>query len=117
MSRKFVKSLFSNHPLPAQNRPGHNQSSLDSALANWFSPPMRLHLLIAAGAVLCSSHATARSAASPASDVNLAVIATPTGSYVSGDTRDSTLNDGSSPRSSRGDRHGTYGNWPRQKTQ
>jgi hypothetical protein len=78
---------------------------------------MRLHLLIATTAVLCSSHATGRSAASPASDVNLAVVATPTCSYVSGDTRTSALNDGVSPRSSRDDRRGTYGNWPRQGTQ
>jgi uncharacterized protein len=50
-------------------------------------------------------------------NVNLAVVATPSSSYVSGDTRESALNDGSNPRSSRGDRRGTYGNWPRQGTQ
>lgn len=54
----------------------------------------------------------------PAEDVaNLAIVATPSSSYVSGDTRESALNDSSEPRSSRGDRRGTYGNWPRQGTQ
>ncbi|HRZ38904.1 MAG TPA: Tat pathway signal protein, partial [Candidatus Paceibacterota bacterium] len=78
---------------------------------------MRLHLLIASATVLCASHATARPATTPGPAVNLAVVATPTSSYVSGDTRESALNDESSPRSSRGDRRGTYGNWPRQGTQ
>ena len=48
---------------------------------------------------------------------NLALVATPSSSYVSGDTRNTALNDGSSPRNSRGDRRGTYGNWPRRDTQ
>ncbi len=49
--------------------------------------------------------------------VNLATVAKPSSSFVSGDTRDTALNDGSTPRSSRGDRRGTYGNWPRTGTQ
>ena len=52
-----------------------------------------------------------------ASSVNLALVATPSGSYVSGDTRNSSLNDGFTPRNSRDNRHGSYGNWPRQGTQ
>jgi DUF1680 family protein len=52
-----------------------------------------------------------------AADVNLAVVATPSSSYVSGDTRNTALNDAIPPRSSRDDHRGTYGNWPRQGTQ
>jgi len=48
---------------------------------------------------------------------NMAVVATPASSSVSGDTRNEALNDGSSPRNSRGDRRGTYGNWPSRGTQ
>jgi len=53
----------------------------------------------------------------PASDVNLAVVASPSSSYVSGDARNTALNDGVTPRSSRDNRKGSYGNWPRQGTQ
>src|SRR5689334_197072 len=53
----------------------------------------------------------------PGADVNLALVATPSSSYVSGDTRTSALNDGATPRSSRDNRRGSYGNWPRQSTQ
>src|SRR5205814_7144744 len=49
--------------------------------------------------------------------VNLALVATPSSSFVSGDTRNTALNDGSTPRSSRDNRRGSYGNWPRQGTQ
>jgi DUF1680 family protein len=53
----------------------------------------------------------------PASGVNLALVATPSSSFVSGDTRNSALNDGFTPRSSRDNRRGSYGNWPRQGKQ
>ncbi|HOW65784.1 MAG TPA: glycoside hydrolase family 127 protein [Candidatus Paceibacterota bacterium] len=49
--------------------------------------------------------------------VNLAVVAQPTSSYVSGDTSLAALNDGSTPRSSRDARRGSYGNWPQRGTQ
>src|ERR1039457_51353 len=49
--------------------------------------------------------------------VNLAVVATPSGSYVSGDTSVTALNDGFTPRNSRDNRRGSYGNWPRTGTQ
>src|SRR5437879_1494772 len=52
-----------------------------------------------------------------ATGVNLAMVATPSSSFVSGDTRNSALNDGLTPRSSRDNRRGSYGNWPRQGTQ
>src|SRR5688572_11186075 len=49
--------------------------------------------------------------------VNLAVVATPSSSAVSGDTSEAALNDGSTPRSSRDARRGSYGNWPNRGTQ
>jgi DUF1680 family protein len=48
---------------------------------------------------------------------NLAVVAEPSASYVSGDTTLSALNDGVVPRSSRDNRRGSYGNWNRTGTQ
>lgn len=56
-------------------------------------------------------------AADAARSVNLAVVAQPSSSYVSGDTRNGALNDGVDPRSSRDNRRGSYGNWPRRGTQ
>ena len=61
--------------------------------------------------------ASAQETNAGASGVNLALVATPLSSYVSGDTRNSALNDGLIPRSSRDNRRGSYGNWPRQGTQ
>ncbi len=49
--------------------------------------------------------------------VNLAVVATPASSYVSGDTSLAALNDGFTPRNSRDNRRGSYGNWPQTGTQ
>jgi DUF1680 family protein len=55
---------------------------------------------------------------SPAPAVNLAVVAQPSTSYVSGDTSLAALSDGYDPRSSRDNRRGgSYGNWPRRGTQ
>jgi DUF1680 family protein len=53
----------------------------------------------------------------PDSEVNLAVVAEPSCSYVSGDTSVTALNDENEPRSSRDRRLGSYGNWPRRGTQ
>src|ERR1051326_4845865 len=50
-------------------------------------------------------------------NVNLAVVATPSASYVSGDTSLGALNDELVPRSSRDNRRGSYGNWNRTGTQ
>ncbi len=60
-----------------------------------------------------STHATAQ----PAGGANLAVVATPSASYVSSDTTVSALNDGFNPRNSRDTTHGSYGNWNRTGTQ
>jgi uncharacterized protein len=48
---------------------------------------------------------------------NLAVVAKPTASFVSGDTTVGALNDGFTPRNSRDGRNKTYGNWPRTGTE
>ncbi len=51
------------------------------------------------------------------SDLNIAVVAQPSSSYVSGDTTLGALNDGYDPRNSRDNRRGSYGNWNRTGTQ
>jgi uncharacterized protein len=64
--------------------------------------------------------ATCRTMAGEASTVsggNLAMVAQPSSSYVSGDTRNSALHHGYDPRSSRDNRQGSYGNWPTRGTQ
>jgi DUF1680 family protein len=49
--------------------------------------------------------------------VNLAKVAAPSASYVSGDTRVTALNDGFNPVASNDQDHGSYGNWPRTDAQ
>jgi hypothetical protein len=49
--------------------------------------------------------------------INLAVVATPSASYTSGDTSVTALNDENEMRSSRDRRRGSYGNWPRRDAQ
>jgi len=51
------------------------------------------------------------------SAANLAVVAEPSSSYVSGDTSLTALNDEYDPTRSRDRRRGSYGNWPRRGTQ
>jgi uncharacterized protein len=48
---------------------------------------------------------------------NMALVATPSTSYHSGDTSVSALNDGNQPRNSRERGPGSYGNWPRRGTE
>lgn len=48
---------------------------------------------------------------------NLALVATPTTSYVSGHETITALNDGFTPTNSNDKRKGAYGNWPRRGTQ
>ncbi|MHC4439714.1 MAG: glycoside hydrolase family 127 protein, partial [Planctomycetota bacterium] len=73
-------------------------------------------LLAGAAAVYCSN-VYAQDNAGPDSQVNLAVVAEPSCSYVSGDTSVTALNDEYDPRNSRDRRRGSYGNWPRRGTQ
>jgi hypothetical protein len=67
-------------------------------------------------AFICTAVAQEKPATESAG-VNLAAVAQPSSSYVSGDTRLTALNDGFDPRSSRDARRGSYGNWPRRDTQ
>jgi DUF1680 family protein len=71
-------------------------------------------LTFSAGLSIFAGVVPAQEAGGPA---NLAVVATPAASYVSGDTSVGALNDGYGPRNSRDNRRGTYGNWPRTGTQ
>lgn len=80
---------------------------------NTFATPVVSGVVASAALLLLPSALLAQSADA----VNMAVVATPSSSFVSGDTRNEALNDGSNPRSSRGDRRGTYGNWPSRGTQ
>lgn len=50
-------------------------------------------------------------------DVNIALVASPSTSYVSGDTTVDALNDGIEPRRSDYREEGCYGNWPQRDTQ
>jgi len=52
-----------------------------------------------------------------ASPANLAILASPSASYVSGDTKLAALNDGFNPTDSRDNERGSYGNWNRTGTQ
>jgi hypothetical protein len=81
-----------------------------------------LHLLI--GTVACAVgvfvSAIADAQEQPTtrpSGANLALVATASSSFTSGDTSLAALNDGNQPRSSRFSRGGTYGNWPQRNTQ
>jgi len=71
--------------------------------------------LMVVAAVVFNCNALAQDRA--VSEVNLAVVAEPSGSYVSGDTSLAALNDEYDPPNSRDRRRGSYGNWPRRATQ
>jgi DUF1680 family protein len=74
-------------------------------------------MLMVSAVVVFSCKALAQDNAESDSQVNLAVVAEPSCSYVSGDTSTTALNDENEPRSSRDRRRGSYGNWPRRGTQ
>src|SRR4051812_27282478 len=75
---------------------------------------LRLVLPVCAVVVLSQVlRATAETNEAP----NLAVVATPSALYASGDSTVTALNDGFTPRNSADGRHHTYGNWPRTDTQ
>lgn len=50
-------------------------------------------------------------------DRNLALVAIPSGTYGSGDSAFSAMNDGIIPDNSADNRHGAYGNWPTLETE
>jgi hypothetical protein len=70
-----------------------------------------------AGLAVCST--VGQNSAPPPSEpeANLALVATPTTSFVSGHETITALNDGFTPRHSDDKSHGAYGNWPRSGTQ
>jgi len=70
-----------------------------------------------AAPVAVAASPKAEDATAAASAVNLAVVAKPSGSYVSGDTSLAALNDGHAPKTSHVRGRGSYGNWPRRGTQ
>jgi len=71
-----------------------------------------------AGVCLLASLMLARAVvAETTTNVNLALAATPSASYVSGDTSVGALNDGNAPENSLERGPGSYGNWPRTGTQ
>lgn len=73
------------------------------------SPSVGLGLLLLAAPTFAQENS--------ATAVNMAVVATPSASYTSGDTAVTALNDGNEARNSRDRRRGSYGNWPRRDTQ
>ena len=100
---KSAKSRF------AKSLPSAPANSLPGTAVN------RRHFLAgAAGAALLSAvdHSKALAAIVPGVTVNLAKVATPSASYVSGDTRLTALNDGFDPADSGDQSHNSYGNWP-----
>ncbi len=68
-------------------------------------------------ALLLSAALSFPGASAPAQDVNLALVASPSASAVSGDTSVGSLNDGNSPANSLERGTGSYGNWPHTGTQ
>jgi hypothetical protein len=64
---------------------------------------MKEQILIASGIGLPANGLGAQPSTPAATGVNIALFVTPSSSCVSGDARNSVLNDGSNPRSSRGD--------------
>ncbi len=74
-------------------------------------------VLMVGVSVVFSCNALAQDNAGTDSGINLAVVAEPSCSYVSGDTSPTALNDEYEPTSSRDRRRGSYGNWPRRGTQ
>ena len=74
-------------------------------------------LLVAVVASFSTVFPQTTRAAESAAGANLAVVAKPSSSYVSGDTTAAALHDGYDPRNSRDNRRGSYGNWSRTGTQ
>src|SRR5262245_48028726 len=83
--------------------------------------PFRASLIRVLPACCAFAFATASTSAqdanAPVTGVNLALVAKPSSSFTSGDTTETALNDGATPRSSRDSRRRSYGNWPRTGTQ
>jgi DUF1680 family protein len=107
----------SNHRLCAPD----NVSSAESD-CQWFVSRRRFLVGAAGAAVVAAAGpfatgAWAEEAAANGAPVNLAIVATPSALYCSGDTKVSALNDGVTPANSADDSAGSYGNWPTVDTQ
>ena len=87
---------------------------MKTLLSSRFMPTLLAGVIVAFS---CIAFAQESPVASPDSSVNLAVVAGPSSSYVSGDTMLKALNDEYDPISSRDRRRGSYGNWNRTGTQ
>lgn len=87
---------------------------MKTPLLNHFMPALLASVIVT---ISCTTFAQEKSVASPDSGVNLAVVAKPSSSYVSGDTKLTALNDEYDPGNSRDRRRGSYGNWPRKGSQ
>ena len=86
------------------------------------SLPLALHFTgplstAAALALLVMGPTQQAMAEEPDHGANLAAVATPSTSYVSGDTTLKALNDGHDPKNSQDRSKRSYGNWPRRGTQ
>src|SRR5262245_31823603 len=101
-------------PMHCQQRQPHGERS---AFMKSFPVNRALFLaslsLIAGLASARAQETAAATSASSTPGVNLAVVATPSSSFVSGDRALTALNDGFNPRNSRDASRGSYGNWPR----
>ncbi|MGN6643180.1 MAG: beta-L-arabinofuranosidase domain-containing protein, partial [Verrucomicrobiota bacterium] len=76
--------------------------------------------LLAGAAVLaacCAVGAAPKTPPSASAEINLALVATPSTSFVSGHETLTAINDGATPANSGDKRHGAYGNWPQHGTQ
>ncbi len=87
-------------------------------MMNHVSGVQRLASIFLAGCVLVIfAGAPIFAVAQKEPGVNLAVVAVPSASYVSGDTTLDALNNGSDPRNSQDRRQRAYGNWPHRGTE
>lgn len=74
-------------------------------------------LAVTAAATLAAVPAQNPPGAAPEPGANLALVAVPSTSFVSGHETITALNDGFAPRHSDDKSHGAYGNWPQSGTQ
>jgi hypothetical protein len=74
-------------------------------------------ITLASATLLFMGMAQQAQAEEPARGANLAPVASPSTSYVSGDTTLKALNDGHDPKNSQDRSKRSYGNWPRKGTQ
>jgi len=82
-----------------------------------FNPARNARLLLAACVLISCPHVLRAQNPNPNAPVNLALAATLSSSFVSSDTSLAALNDGVTPRNSRDNQRGSYGNWPSTGTQ